>query len=166
MISVNSPGHWANSLVLHGIESDLGSAVGRVMEIALRSIGNGGQGHEATSSCSWHNASENNKELENRLTMPKLPQYIPQNYSQKTYSALYHTDVLVPTEVTIDGQRDVDTSTSEHWKHLVLSYISHEVLSEDHVNYALFHPHPINSEAMYHNPWPPRRVFNSPLLDG
>ncbi|ABE37779.1 hypothetical protein [Rhodopseudomonas pseudopalustris] len=163
MISVNSPGHWANSLVMRGLAPSLDEAVGRVLDIALRSIGNGGIGHDGTPSASWHNRENNPDCLMRRRQLSKLPHYVPEDYSQRFYSALYHTDVLVPTDVTIDGTIDPDIDASEHWNHLIIDYISEQERTPDHINYALFHGHPIPDEALYHNPWSPRRAVNSPL---
>ncbi|MFC3163524.1 hypothetical protein [Ciceribacter thiooxidans] len=165
MISVNSPGHWANSLVKGGLSGSLTEAIDRVMETAIRSIGNGGIGHEAMPSCSWHNREDDPRALEERRRLPKLPRYVPDDYSQRAYGALYHTDVLVPTEVTLDGTIDPEIPACEHWRHLILDYISEAECAPGHVNYALFHGHPIPEEAMFHNPWPPRRAVNAPLAD-
>lgn len=162
LISVNSPGHWANSLVKRGLSPSLSEAVDSAMDTALRSIGNGGIGHDATPSCSWHNREVWPETLKKRK-LGRLPRYIPEDHSQRTYSALYHTDVLVPTEVTVDDEIDPDVSKREHWNHLILDYITEEEYPLNRVNYALFHGHPVPEEAMYHNPWPPRKAFNGPL---
>ena len=162
VISVNSPGHWANSLVMRGLVPSLDDAVTKVMEITLRSIGNGGIGHDSMPSVSWHNVENDPDCLAQRRKLSKLPHYVPDNHSQRAYSALYHTDVLVPTDVTIDGTIDPDISACEHWSHLIIDYISEQEHAQDHINYALFHGHPIPDEALYHNPWSPRRAVNSP----
>jgi hypothetical protein len=38
-------------------------------------------------------------------------------------------------------------------------------MSADHINYGMFHPHPIGAEARYENPWPPRAAQNHPLFE-
>lgn len=165
LISVNSPGHLANSLVKRGIAPSLTQAVEQIFQLAMHSIGHGGIGHKTTGSCSWHNIEADKKALGNRRPITHRSSHIPENYSSQVYSAVYHTDVLLPTEVTVTANLDTDTSKAEVWPWLVIDYISEEYVRSDHVNYALFHPHPIVEEACYHNPWPPRRAQNSPLFD-
>lgn len=163
LISVNSPGHLANSLLARGLVPSLEVAVEHMMNLALRSIGNGGISHPHSASSSWHNIETSEDELRRRCTPGSLPHYVPENHSQSTYSALYHTDVLVPTDVTVDSTIDPDRAACEHWKWLILGYITTKEYPPDHVNYALFHGHPIAEEAKYFNPWPPRRAYNAPL---
>ncbi len=165
MISVNSPGHYANSLVFRGLSPSLDLAVEQVMNLTLRSIGHGGIGHPNTKSTSWHNRETDSAILSARCPMKSLSAYIPGDHSRRTYSALYHTDVLVPTDVTLDSTLDPDTSSAEVWSHLILDYVTAARFPEHHVNYGLFHGHPISEEARYHNPWPLRRAYNAPLAN-
>jgi hypothetical protein len=90
-----------------------------------------------------------------------LPRYVPPDHSQRTYTGVYHTDVLVPHDVTFDGTRDPDLSHSEQWKRLSFDYISEEKVAPDHENYGFFRGHPVCDEAKYHNPWPPQRAVNT-----
>ncbi|WP_321911971.1 hypothetical protein [Burkholderia cepacia] len=165
LISVNSPGHLANSLHARGAFPSLKEAVQWIYEIAMHSVGNGGIGHEHTRSASWHNIEHDPAALGARCPLSHRPPHVPENYSGRVYSALYHTDVLLPTDVTVRDEIDPDVSKAEVWPWLVIDYISEAEVSQDHLNYALFHPHPIPEEARYHNPWPPRRAYNSPLFD-
>lgn len=165
LISVNSPGHLANSFVKRGMASSLTNAVEQIFQLAMHSIGNGGIGHKTTKSCSWHNIETDKKMLENRRPIAHRPPHIPDSYSDRVYSAVYHTDVLLPTDVTVNANIDQNVSEIEIWPWLVIDYISEEHVQPDHVNYALFHPHPVSAEARYHNPWPPRRARNSPLFE-
>jgi hypothetical protein len=112
VISINSPGHYANSLVQRGLCATLGSAVEHVMDLTLRSIGNGGIGHPGKRSTSWHNRERDSLVLAARCPTKRLPNYVPDDYSRQTYSALYHTDVLVPTEVTIKETADANVGGS------------------------------------------------------
>ncbi|MGJ3264273.1 MAG: hypothetical protein ACFE0R_13655 [Salinarimonas sp.] len=162
LVSVNSPGHWANTLVKHNLVEGLGEAVDRAMDLALRSIGNGGIGHPGFPSATWHNRETDPAALAARRCVGRLPHTVPADHSQATYSGLYHTDVLVPTEVTVDGTIDPDFGACEHWRHLVLGYISEATVAEGHLNYALIHGHPIAEEEIFHNPWAPRRAVNAP----
>jgi hypothetical protein len=161
MISSNSPGHYANSLVARGICKSLDEAVTDVRDIAWRSIGNGGHAEPRGQSSSWHNADPTRPP--GQCPMRHRPQYVPENFDTKTYSAHYHTDVLVPTDVTVDDTIDPDRGKAEEWRWLILDYITAEKAPADHVNHALFHGQPIAPEAIYHNPWPPRRAYNRPL---
>ena len=166
MISTNSPGQLANSLAQRGMAPSLESAVDMVLDLTLRSIGNGGIGHEAASSSSWHNIETDSAELAERCPHAKsLPEHVPVQGSRRFYSALYHTDVLVPNDVTADGTFDPDIGKAQAWPYLIMDYITVKKYPMDHVNYALFHGHPIADEARYHNPWPPRRASNHPLAN-
>jgi hypothetical protein len=163
MISTNSPGHYANSLVARGIVDSFDKAVEEVRDIAWRSIGNGGYGEPRGRSASWHNIDPDRPA--GQCPMKHRPRYIPENFNTRIYSALYHTDVLVPTDVTVDDTIDPDYSTAEVWRWLIIDYITPKEYGSDHVNYALFRGHPIAPEAIYHNPWPPRRACNQPLAN-
>ena len=98
----------------------------------------------------------------------KRPAYIPDNFDPTRYSAVYHTDVLVPTAVTTDARlinnsyAEVD---AEVWKYLILDYITASEFPADHVNYGLFHGHPVEDCGKYHNPWPPRVAYNRELFE-
>ncbi len=164
-ISVNSPGHLANSLVLHNVFSTLKDAVQFIYDTAMHSVGNGGIGDKATKSTSWHNLETKAKALAKRCPITHRPAHIPENYSGRLYSAFYHTDVLLPSAVTQDSRIDPDRSTAEIWPWLMIDYNTDKKVPATHLNYALFHPHPILPEALYHNPWPPRIAFNSPLFE-
>lgn len=155
LISVNSPGHLANSLVMRGLAPDFESAVKMMFDLALRSIGNGGIGRDRAFSTSWHHGSKPGE---------RCPFQISKSVGEvRRYSAAYHTDVLIPGSVTRDARLD-STENLEVWPHLILDYISSGKFQSSHVNYGLFHGHPISEEAKYFNPWPPRRAYNEELL--
>ena len=160
LISVNSPGHLANSLVKRGYCANLEEAVSQVRDLAWRSVGNGGMSLPAKRehSCSWH--SLDLERAPGECPMKHRPKYVPENFGTRWYSALYHTDVLVPTDVTVDPTHDYDHRTVEVWPHLVLDYLSTERVTESHVNYALVHGHPITECARYQNRWPARVAVN------
>lgn len=162
LISVNSPGHLANSLVMRGLAGSLPEAVQWIYDIAMLSIGNGGIGHKDRPSSSWHNTVTDPDELAARCPISHRPAHIPENYSGRLYSATCHTDVLLPTQVTVHGELDPDLSRHETWPWLIIDYISDRQTPPDHINYGFFHPHPIGAEARYHNPWPPRAAHNAP----
>ncbi|MET0235141.1 MAG: hypothetical protein ABW224_10920 [Kibdelosporangium sp.] len=165
MFSMNSPGHFANSLALRGIRESFEDAVDFVRETAFRSIGNGGIGCPHMPSASWHNEADDNTDL---VDDRKRPHYIPDNFDPSRYSAVYHTDVLCPTAVTTDDRlvkEDFSEINAEVWPYLILDYITTEEFPEDHVNHGLFHGHPIEDCGKYHNPWPPRVAHNKELFE-
>ena len=163
MMTVVSVGQLANSLVTRGLSENLEQAVKKTQDLALRSIGNGGLGHEGTQSSTWHN-------LEgpwDSATCPiaHRPRYVPENFSARRYSSAYHTDVLVPTAVTLDGRLDQGREEVEIWPDLRIDYFHVEKIDGAEHDHGVFDPHPIRPEAIYHNPWPPLRAINSPLAD-
>lgn len=152
MISMNSPGHLANSLVLRDLALSLEAAVDVVLNTALRSIGKGGIGHPETASASWRNIETDPAALEQRCPIKRLPSYVPANHSRQFYAALYHTDVFAPTDVTMNDTTDPDRRSAEAWTWLIIDYITTRKSPAGHVNYGFFHGHPIYEEARYHNP--------------
>jgi len=165
LISVNSPGHLANSLVMRGVVASLPQAVQWIFDIAMYSVGNGGIGQEGRPSCSWHNTTADPAALCKRRELSHRPHYIPENYSGRVYSAAYHSDVLLPTEATVSAELDPDLGQRKAWSWLIIDYISESEFGREHLNYGMFHPHPIRPEARYENPWPPRLAHNSPLFE-
>lgn len=165
LISVNSPGHLANSLVMREAAASLPEAVQWIYDVAMYSVGNGGIGHPGMTSCSWHNTVSDKAKLAARRGLSHRPKYIPEDYSGRVYSARYHSDVLLPTEATVRADLDPDASQCTVWRWLIMDYISENEFPGGHLNYGMFHPHPIEAEARYENPWPPRRAHNDPMFD-
>jgi len=166
LISINSPGHYANSLILRELAKSISEAVEFIRQVAWRSIGNGGMGDRKIQSTTWHN--QDLSRPPSQCPMKHRPPYIPIDFSTKTYSSLYHTDVLSPTTVTVDpteidklGENDENLET---WNELRIDYLTTKVYEPKDRNYALFHGHPITEEAKYHNPWSPIRPSNQPGL--
>ncbi len=165
MFSMNSPGHYANSLMVRGIMENLTEAVDFIRETAFRSIGNGGIGCPGMPSASWHNEADS---TESTAPGRRRPSYIPHNFDPSRYSAVYHTDVLVPTNVTTDDRIVHDSyaeAEAEVWKYLILDYITTEEFPVEHVNHALFHGQLIEECGKYHNPWPARVAHNRELFE-
>lgn len=166
LISINSPGHYLNSLLVRGLVANFAEGVEYVRDLALRSIGNGGIGHEDMASLTWHNRDP--KFAGSGCPMKRMPSYIPPDHSREHYSGLYHTDVLVPTSVTVDGST-IDNlkgkyDSLEVWSQLRIDYLVETYFGPESQNYALFHGHPTTEAAKYHNPWPPARPINAPGL--
>lgn len=165
MFSMNSPGHYANSLHRRELQDTFEDATEFVRETAFRSIGNGGIGCPHMPSASWHNEADDRSE---GVPERRRPSYIPRNFDPTRYSAVYHTDVLVPTAVTEDDRpvrESYDEVDAEVWPYLILNYITTEEFPEGHVNHGLFHGHEVEECAKYHNPWPPRVAHNRELFE-
>jgi hypothetical protein len=163
MFSMNSPGHYANSLAARGLYESFENATDFVRETAYRSIGNGGIGCPHMPSASWHNETDDTSAADR-----SRPAYIPDNFDPTRYSAVYHTDVLVPTAVTSDDrivQHSYNEVDAEVWPYLILDYITTAEFPDGHVNHGLFHGHPIEECAKYYNPWPPRVAHNEELFE-
>lgn len=157
MISVNSPGHLANSLIGRKLTSSFESAVELMRDLALRSVGNGGIGSPTGGSTSWHH------ETAGKCPVLHGSQPGENRTSTKFYSALYHSDVFVPSAVTSAPKIDPDYSEAVTWPWLVIDYLTAEEFPQTHVNYGLFHGCPISEEARYFNPWLPRKATNAPV---
>lgn len=163
MFSMNSPGHYANSLAAGGHVDSFDEALALIKKTAMTSIGNGGIGCPATGTTSWHNHDET--ETSSVPWASRRPSHVPTAADESRYAALYHTDVLVATDVMSDGRHVQSPFGGEEvWAHLILDYISAERFPADHVNYGLFHGHPVDDCGKYHNPWPARRARNEELF--
>ena len=164
LFSMNSPGHYANSLHVRGLADSLNEAVSLVKDTALRSIGNAGLGHADATSASWHNRCPGRQGPWPEET--KRPSYIPIGFDGARYSALYDTDVLVPSGVMTDPGSLADRAEpAEVWPYLIIDYITEADFGADHVNSGLFHGHPIEDCGLYHNPWQARVAHNTELFD-
>ncbi len=156
LVSVNSPGLLAHSLVLHGHASDLEGALERVRNIAWASIGNGGLSLEkrGASSCTWHNRDASRPP--DQCPMKHRPSHVPADFSSDFYSANYHTDVLLPSEVMLDQRQDLPREAGEVWPKLDFEYISTKEIDEDHENHGFVHGLPVEPDMQYRHSWAPR----------
>jgi len=159
LISINSPGHLANTLVLNGHHSGISDALRFVYETAMHSVGNGGYGWDH-GSATWHNVLMPDEVRNSALILRKCPHHIPENYDGTSYSSLYHTDVLIPSDVTVNESGHSAINTAEVWKWLSMDYISHDDVTGSAMD-EWFAPDKISEEAIYHNPWRPLRAINS-----
>lgn len=155
IISVNSPGHLAHSLVRQGHRATFDEAVQETRSLALLSVGRGGVGHPIPASSSWHNtdvfAPSNGCPVRKKL---RVRDGVALDY----YSADYHTDVLAPSIATLapyDAPIDV-------WNRLVIDYPDTAPVEAGHPNYGLYHGHPIAAVDRYSNPWNRVMAINSP----
>jgi hypothetical protein len=156
LISVNSPGLLAHSLVKRGLASDLEAALERVRNLAWASIGNGGLSREQRGgqSCTWHNRDSSRPP--GQCPMQHRPSHVPEDFSSDYYSALYHTDVLLPSSVMSDLRQDLPRETVEIWQKLDFEYISARQHPEDHENHGFVHGKPVDPAMHLHHRWAPR----------
>lgn len=155
LVSVNSPGLLAHSLVRRGLAANLEAALERVRNLAWASIGNGGAGlaRPGGSSCTWHNRDPGRPP--GQCPMKHRPSHVPEDFSSDYYSALYHTDVLLPSGVMSDTAvtpRDV----GEIWPRLDFEYLSAEHPAEDHENHGFVHGLPVEPDMTFQHRWAPR----------
>jgi hypothetical protein len=155
MISVNSPGLLAHSLVKRGLAPDLPSAIETVLRLAWASIGNGGISREGSDrqSCSWHNLDA--ARPAGQCPMKHRPKHVPDNFSTSHYSAMYHTDVLIPSKVMMDRSQDLPRRTAGAWPELDLQYLSPSRLPADHENFGFVHGNTVAEEAQLQHTWAP-----------
>ena len=156
LISVNSPGLLAHSLVKRGLAPDLEGALDRVRNLAWASIGNGGFSLEkrGAASCSWHNTSTDRSP--GQCPMKHRPTHVPEDFSADFYSARYHTDVLLPSSVMSDQRQDLPRESGEVWPMLDFEYLSTHEYDEDHENHGFVHGKPVEPDLMYRHSWAPR----------
>ncbi|MGA3156658.1 MAG: hypothetical protein ABSE43_03715 [Steroidobacteraceae bacterium] len=155
MISVNSPGLLAHSLVKRGLAPDLSSALKTILRLARASIGNGGMSREVghQQSCSWHNVDTTH--ATGQCPMRRRPNNMPDSLATGDYSALYHTDVLVPSKVMADSSQDVPRDSLEVWPQLDLKYLSATELAAEHENFGFVHGKPVAEENQLQHTWAP-----------
>jgi hypothetical protein len=156
LVSVNSPGLLAHSLVKRGLAPDLEAALERVRDLAWASIGNGGMSLEqrGASSCTWHNRDADRPP--GQCPMKHRPSHVPEDFSSDFYSARYHTDVLLPSSVMLDLRQDLPREAGEVWPRLDFEYISTREHAEDHENHGFVHGKPIAPEMRFRHRWAPR----------
>ena len=156
LVSVNSPGLLAHSLVKRGLAPDLEAALDRVRNLAWASIGNGGLslGNRSAASCTWHNRDASRPT--GQCPMKHRPAHVPEDFSSDYYSAHYHTDVLLPSSVMSDQRQDLPREAGEVWPRLDFEYISTQSYAEDHENHGFVHGTPVAPEMQYRHSWAPR----------
>jgi hypothetical protein len=161
VISVNAPGLLANSFVKGGLAPDLESAIAKVRDFAWASIGNGGIGRPSgrAGSCSWHNLDPSRPAGE--CPMRHRPRHVPENFSTSAYSALYHTDVLVPSRVMLHASCDTPRSEREVWSALDFSYLSAAACDVEHENFGFVHGLTAPGDAVPQTTWRPLAAVNT-----
>ncbi|HEY8052652.1 MAG TPA: hypothetical protein VIE42_07580 [Steroidobacteraceae bacterium] len=160
VISMNAPGLLADSFVKSGLAPDLESAIARVRSFAWASIGNGGIGKPLgrAESCSWHNLDSSRPA--GACPMRHRPRHVPENFSTSDYSALYHTDVLVPSKVMCNAGCDAPRDQREVWSTLDLSYLSAGTCNVEDENFGFVHGLAAPGGVMPHTTWTPLAAGN------
>lgn len=156
LISVNSPGLLAHSLVKRGLAPDLDSALERVRNLAWASVGNGGLALEkrGASSCTWHNRDTDRPP--GQCPMKHRPSHVPEDFAGDFYSARYHTDVLLPSSVMLDVRQDVPRDAGEIWPNLDFEYLSAIRHPGDHENHGFVHGETVAPDWKHRHQWAPR----------
>lgn len=165
LISMNSPGHYAHSLVSRGLAADLESAMAFVRQNATRTIGNGGIGHPERLSSSWLNSPAGGPGGGGgSCRSPDRPGAAETD--PVTFSAVYQVDVLVQKDVvTDDGERRHRHLDGEVWPSLRLDYITARGFPPDHPDFGWSNGVPITESGLLGNPWEPIVAANTPDFD-
>ncbi|MEV6279948.1 hypothetical protein [Nocardia sp. NPDC051832] len=146
MISVNGPGHYANSLVAQGLYADLTESAPMVRRLAARSIGAGGLGDDRALSTTWH-----------RDPSPA------ERDTARWFAAAYHLDVLVQAEVVSDpSPRTGPCPAHQQWSWLHLDYIDSRPTTPADRTHGWFHGVPIPERDLHSNPWTPVIPVDAP----
>lgn len=154
LISVNAPGHFMQLALKNGIYDNDSQALEDIRNMTLQSVGKGGVSHPQKLSTTWH--------PERKLDRYGCP---ADNEHSAYYSGFYHTDVLIPGVLTCDDRRLDEIEDCDpvifHWN--VLFYVSLENFPDGNPYYGEFVGIPVDEEAMFFNPFAPRRYENEPL---
>lgn len=146
MISVNGPGHYANSLVVQGLCADLTESAPMVRRLAARSIGTGGLGDDRALSTTWH-----------RDGRPS------ERDSARWFAAAYHLDVLVQSEVLSDPSLRIGRCPAhEQWSWLHLDYIDARPTTPADRTHGWFHGVAVAEHDLHANPWRPVTPIDAP----
>ncbi|MEU8895708.1 hypothetical protein [Nocardia sp. NPDC048505] len=144
MISVNGPGHYANSLVAQGLCPSLAESAPMVRRLAARSIGAGGLGDDRARSTTWHREGPPGE-----------------RDSARWFAAAYHLDVLIQSGVVDNpALRTGPCPPEDMWSWLHLDYIDARPTTPEDRTHGWFHGVP--DTDLHRNPWPPVRPVDAP----
>ncbi|TDV19447.1 hypothetical protein [Paraburkholderia caballeronis] len=158
VISINAVGHYANNMVNRGVFKNVDEAINDIRRFAWQSIGNGGISASSAATTSWHNIDP-----KNTCPFGQRPSKLPENFSIENYTARYHTDILIPRRLT-EVPTTLGDPTIEDRKWLTIEYFTARQYELGSIDFGMFHGYPVDSEAIYFNPFPPIRAVNSPDL--
>ncbi|EHO4880142.1 hypothetical protein KJI55_005176 [Escherichia coli] len=156
LISVNAPGHFMRLAIAKGFYKDQEQALSDIRNMTIQSIGKGGYSHPEKISTTWHS--------DNKMNRFGCPIH---STNSDYYSGFYHTDVLIPGELTQDSRiiHNVDSNDPMIFNWNVLFYVSLEKFPVDNPYYGEFLGIPVDEEAKFFNPFPPRAFENKPLYN-
>lgn len=143
LISVNAPGHYLALGLDTGMFQDLESGLSQIKILTMNSVGAGGISHPQKISTTWHR-----RNAVDRKGRPC------ENSESAYYSGFYHTDVLIPSNVTLDANQIHSVLNDDPciFKWNVLFYVTMESFSPGHPYFGEFIGIPIDPEAIYFNP--------------
>ena len=87
--------------------------------------------------------------------MRHRPNHVPDNFATGDYSALYHTDVLVPSKVMADSSQDMPRAAVDVWPQLDLKYLSASEVPPEHENFGFVHGSPVAEHTQLQHTWAP-----------
>lgn len=154
LISVNAPGHYLALGLDNSKFDDLDVGLNQIKNLTLKSVGVGGISHPQKISSTWHH--QRAVDREGRLCDKSHSAY---------YSGFYHTDVLIPSAATHDARWIHSVAEDDpcifNWN--VLFYVTLEQFSPRHPYFGEFVGIPIEPDAIYFNPFPPRLPNIGPI---
>jgi hypothetical protein len=159
MLLVNGPGHFAQSLVMHGHQESMEKAIQFVYNFTIRSIGNGVIDRKQGGTCTLHNkTSDSTDNLENLVPAnKKLPNYVPESFDSEKFSGNYHNDILIPQFIT---ENIASQDMKYKWSNIFYDYFSDDPLPYYHPSFGWWMEMPVPDEAIFFNPWIPERPID------
>ena len=156
LISVNALGHFMRLAIEKGFYKDQEQALADIRNMTIQSVGKGGYSHPEGISTTWH--SESNLD---RFGCPV------HTGNSSYYSGFYHTDVLIPGELTKDERllHEIENSDPMIFNWNVLFYVSLEEFPIDDPYYGEFIGIPVDDASMFFNSFQPRKFENKPLYE-
>ncbi len=139
-----------------GFYKDQEQALADIRNMTIQSVGKGGYSHPEGISTTWHS--------ESKLDRFGCPVHTG---NSSYYSGFYHTDVLIPGELTKDGRllHEIDNSDPMIFNWNVLFYVSLEEFPIDDPYYGEFLGIPVDDASMFFNSFQPRKFENKPLYE-
>lgn len=87
--------------------------------------------------------------------MKHKPKHVPEAFATSHYSAVYHTDVLVPSAAMTDGSLDTPRDDLDAWPQLDLQYLSPSEHGAEHEDFGFVHGGAVSEVALRQHAWPP-----------
>lgn len=157
LISINAPGHYLHLSKENGVYSSLEEGLQQIKNLTIQSIGKGGISHHEKISTTWLS--------ENPVNQQGCP--LQKGEHSDYYSGFYHTDVLIPSEITIDNKelKVFDTNDRLIFDWNVLFYVTQNVFPLGHPYHGEFVGVTISEEEIYFNSFAPRKANTGKMID-